>query len=101
MFEEGEVLFSKGLWFLNKENLGLKAFRLYKFETRNINKVKRVILSRALHGREKKSKKIIDKITVIDSGKGGLLVRKDKWKDIENMFHRLGVKFKVKITLYG
>jgi len=101
MFEEGKVLFSKGIWFMNKKHLGLNAFRLYIFDTTNINKVKRVTLSRALHGRKKKEEGIIDNTIIIESGKGGLLVRKDKSKDIESMFKRIGVKYKVKMTLYG
>lgn len=101
MFEEGKIIFSKGFWFMGKDELGLKAFRLYKFDTINVSKVNRVILSRALHGRDKKYKGVIDDISVIYTGKGGLLVRKDKFKDIEALFERLNVKYKIKKTVYG
>ena len=101
MFEEGKILFSKGFWFIGKEKLGLKTFRLYKFDTIGTNKVNRVILSRALHGRNKEYKGIIDDICVIDAGKGSLLVRKDKFKDIEGLFERLNVRYKIKKTVYG
>ncbi len=101
MFEEGKLLFSRGFWFIDKEQLGLKAFRLYRFDTKEISKVNRVILSRALHGRNKKYKGLIDDISIIDSGKGGLMIRKDRFKDIEGLLSRLNIKYKVKKTVYG
>ena len=99
MFEEGKVLFSKGVWFMDKKELGLRSFRLYRFDTSIISKVSRVMFSRALHGR--KGKGIIDGISIIDSGRGGLLVRKDMFKDIESFFERFKVKYKVVKTVYG
>ena len=100
MFEEGRVLFSQGIWFMDKSKLGLEVFRLYKFDTSYIDKVKRVMLSRALHGR-KRFKGVIDNISVTDSGKGGLLVRKNSFKDVEMIFDRFKVKYKVVKSLYG
>ena len=99
MFEEGRILFSKGIWFIGKERLGLKAFRLYRFDTSSLDKANRVMFSRALHGR--KSQGIIDGISVVDSGKGGLLVGKDMFKEIEQFFSRFKVKYKVVKTVYG
>lgn len=99
MFEEGIVLFSRGIWFIDKNKLGLEAYRLYRFDTSSIGKVSRVMLSRALHGR--KGSGLIDNISVIDSGRGGLLVRKNMFKDIEGFFDRFKVKYKVVKTLYG
>lgn len=101
MFEEGRLLFSKGFWFIDKKGLGLNAFRLYKFDTSKVSKVNRVILSRTLHGRNKGLRGLIDDISVIDAGKGCILVRKDKFKAIEKMFKRFDVKYKVKKTVYG
>lgn len=100
MFEEGKVLFSRGIWFMDYNNLGLDTFRLYRFDTTALSKVDRVMFSRALHGRKGFSG-IIDNISVIDSGKGGLLVRKNMFKQIEQVFDRFKVKFKVVKTLYG
>ena len=100
MFEEGRVLFSKGFWFMNRKKLGLEASRLYRFDTSSIDKVSRVMFSRALHGR-KGLKGIIDGISIIDSGKGGLLVRKDMFKDIEHLFDRFNIKYKIIKTVYG
>ena len=57
------------------------------------------MFSRALHGRNGKG--IIDGISVIDSGKGGLLVKKKMFKDIEQFFDRFRVKYKVIKTVYG
>ena len=85
---------------MDKERLGLDAFRLYKFDTTGVDKVSRVILSRALHGR-KGLNSLIDGINVIDSGKGGLIVRKNMFKDIESMLNRFNVKYKIIKTFYG
>ena len=101
MFEEGKLLFSKGFWFIGKERLGLDAFRLYKFDTTDANKTNRVILSRVLHGRDKRYKGLIDDISVIGIGKGGLLVKKNRFSDIEGLFKRLKIKYKIKKTIYG
>lgn len=100
MFEEGRVIFSKGFWFMDKKTLGLGAFRLYRFNTSSLDRVSRVMLSRALHGR-KGLNGLIDDINVIDSGKGGLLVRKNMFKDIESFFERFKVKYKIVKTFYG
>jgi len=100
MFEEGQVLFSKGIWFMDKEGLGLSAFRLYRFDTSSLDKVSRVMMSRALHGRTG-FKGMIDDVSIIDSGKGGLLVHKNKWKDIEAFFSRFKVQYKIEKTVYG
>lgn len=100
MFEEGRVLFSRGFWFMNKINLGLESFRLYRFDTSSVGRVGRVMLSRALHGR-KGLNGLIDGISIIDSGKGGLIVKKDMFNDIESFFDRFKVKYKVVKTFYG
>jgi len=100
MFDEGKVLFSRGFWFMNKRNLGLESFRLYRFDTSSVGKINRVMLSRALHGR-KGLNGLIDGISIIDSGKGGLIVRKNLFKDIESFFDRFKVKYKIVKTFYG
>lgn len=99
MFEEGRVLFSRGVCLIGKEGLGLEAFRLYRFDTSLLDKVDRVMFSRALHGR--KSEGMIDGISVIDSGKGGLLVKKNMFKEIEQFFDGFKVKYKVVRTVYS
>lgn len=101
MLEEGKILFCRGLWFMNMKQLGLDTFRLYRFDTLNANKINRVILSRALHGRNKDYKGLIDDISIIDSGKGGLLVKKDSFKDVEDLLNKLNIKYKIKKTVYG
>lgn len=100
MFEEGKILFSKGFWFMDKSKLGLSAFRLYIFDTSTLDKVNRVMFSRALHGREG-YEGLIDNISVINSGKGSLLVKKNMFKEIEDVFDRFNVKYKVVRTVYG
>lgn len=100
MFEEGKVLFSRGIFFIDKKKLGLDAIRLYRFDTSSIDKVKRVMFSRALHGRKNQTG-LIDGILVIDSGQGGLLVKKNMFKEVEQMFDRFKIKYKVTKTVYG
>jgi len=100
MFEEGNILYSKGLWFMDQKNFGLQAFRLYRYDTAALGKVKRVMMSRALHGREG-FPGIIDNIDIIDTGKGGLLARKNRFKDIESLFTRFGARYKIIKTLYA
>jgi len=99
MFEEGTVLYSKGIWLMDSNKLGLKAFRLYKFDTSGMNKSAKVMFSRALHGR--KGKGLIDGITIIDAGRGGLLVRKENFKEIEMFFARFKTPYKIAKTVYG
>jgi predicted nucleotidyltransferase len=96
MFEEGKVLFSRGIMFMDTTSLGLAAYRLYLYDTAMLDKVQRVMMSRALH-----TFKVIDTISVINSGRGGLLVRKDKFTEIEEFFNRFKVKYKVVKTVYG
>ncbi len=96
MFEEGKILFSKGIWLMNEKALGLSAYRLYKFDTTELSKSQRVMVSRALHERG-----LIDKTSVIDSGRGGLLVRKDRFEEIEQFFNKTGIRYKIIKTVYG
>lgn len=100
MFEEGRILFSKGFWFMDKKQLGLDAIRLYRFDTSSIDKISRVMFSRALHGREG-YKGLIDSVSIIDAGKGGLLVKKNMFREIEQIFERFKIKYKVIKTVYG
>ncbi len=100
MFEEGKILFSKGFWFIDKKQLGLGAIRLYRFDTSPIDKISRVMFSRALHGR-KGYKGLIDGVSILDSGKGGLLVKKNMFKEIEQVFERFNIKYKIVKTVYG
>ena len=87
MFEEGKIIFSKGFWFMSKSKLGLTAFRLYLFDTSSLDKVGRVMFSRALHGRKGYEGLIdIDKLGAyvrpLDRGKGigtALLERVINW----------------------
>jgi len=96
MFEEGKILFSKGIWLMNEKALGLNAYRLYRFDTTGLSKSRRVMASRALHERG-----LIDNNAIIDSGRGGLLARKDKFEEIEQFFDKAGIKYKIIKTVYG
>ena len=105
IIEEGNLVYSSGLFVIPAKKIGLEAFFLYEFKSN-------VRLSQILHGRKswyykgkekiiKHYKGIIDNQTIIGAGRGALLVRKDKTQDIEGMFQRLNVKYKIKKILFG
>jgi len=105
IMQEGKLLYSSGLLVIPGKKLGLKAFFLYEFKSS-------VRLSQVLHGRKSwyyKGKKkiikdypgIINNKSIVSAGKGALLVRNDKSKDIEMMFERLKTQYKTRGIFYG
>ena len=110
IIEEGRVIYSSGVFFFNNKQIGLKQYILYSFSSKESSK--KTLFSKALHGRKswyyKKRKKIvkeykgvIDGFSIVSAGKGGLLVVKDRQKDIERMFDDFNIKFKVVKIVYG
>jgi len=106
MIEEGRVIYSSGVLYFDNNQLGLKQYILYSFSTKN------TLFSKTLHGKRswyyKSGKKvvkeypgIIDNSSIIMAGKGGLLVSKEKQGDIEGMFKRFNVEYKIKKIVYG
>lgn len=110
MIEEGNVIYPSGVWFFNNKMMGLKQYILYSFSTKNSEK--RTLFSKTLHGKKSwyyKGKKkivkeypgIIDNENIILIGRGGLLVSKEKQKDMEGLFQKFNVDYKVKKIVYG
>lgn len=110
MIEEGKVIYSSGLWAFNGKLLGLKQYMLYSFSAKNSDK--RTLLSKILHGKKswyfKGKKKVLkeypgiaDNEQIILIGKGGLLVSKEKQNDIESLFQRFNVDYKIKKIVYA
>jgi len=110
MIEEGKIIYSSGVWFFNNKSIGLKQYIVYSFSTKNSDK--RTLFSKALHGKKswyyKGRKKIMkeypgiaDNENILLVGKGGLLVSKEKQKDIEGAFQRFNVDYKIKKIVYG
>lgn len=110
VLEDGRLIYSKGMMVISGKRIGLEPFYLYAFSTKNISK--RPLLSKALHGGcswyykdgkkiKKEYKGIIDNITIIETGKGSLLVKKGHQQDIENVFSMYGADYSIKKILYG
>ena len=110
MIEEGKVIYSSGVWFFNDQLIGLKQYILYSFSTKNSDKG--TLFSKTLHGKRSwyyKGKKkivkeypgIIDNENIILIGKGGLLVSKEKQKDIEGSFQKFNIDYKIKKIVYA
>lgn len=110
MIEEGKVIYSSGVWFFDNRLIGLKQYILYSFSTKNSDKG--TLFSKVLHGKKSwyyKGKKkivkeypgIIDNESIILIGRGGLLVSKEKQKDIENLFQKFNIGYKIKKIVYA
>ena len=110
MIEEGKVIYSSGVWFFNNQLIGLKQYIIYFFSAKNSDK--RTYFSKTLHGKKSwyyKGKKkiikeypgIIDDKKVILVGKGGLLVTKEKQEDIEFLFQKFNIDYKIKKIVYA
>jgi len=98
MIEEGRIIYSCGVWPVLGKQLGLKAFILYEYSTKNVEQKTRTRLTQILHGRNvnrKEYKGLVDNEKIFSLGKGALLVSYDKRKDIEQLFERLKVQLRV------
>ncbi len=110
MIEEGKVIYSTGVFSFSSELVGLKAYWIYEYSLKNA--VNKTMFSKVLHGRKswywkgkekivKEYKGIIDNEGFIDLGKGVIMVRKDKEKDLSNIFKNFQVEYKLKKVVYG
>jgi len=110
VLEEGEVIYSKGMMTIFGKRIGLEPFYLYTFSTKDKNK--RPLLSKTLHGGsswyykdnkkiEKKYPGIINNTDITEFGKGSLLVKRSRQKDIESVFKIHGADYKIRKILYG
>ncbi len=110
IIEEGKVIYSSGIWVFNNELMGLKQYILYSFSA--LNSEKRTLFSKVLHGKKSwyyKGKKkivkeypgIVDNENIISAGRGSLLVGKEKQKDIEAIFQKFNIDYKIKKIVYA
>ena len=110
MIEEGKIIYSSGIWAVGNELLGLKQHILYSFSAKNSEK--RTLFSKTLHGKKvryikgkerivKVYKGIADDENILLIGRGALLVIKEKQQDIEEMFKRFNVEYKIKKIVYA
>jgi len=110
IIEEGKLIYSSGIFVLGKEQLGLKAYYVFTFSAKERSKQTR--LSQILHGRKswyykgknkivKSYPGIIDEKSVIELGKGCIMVSADKRVHIEQMLDRMGINYKMKKIIYG
>ncbi|HII15899.1 MAG TPA: nucleotidyltransferase domain-containing protein [Nanoarchaeota archaeon] len=110
MLEEGRLLYSRGIFLLGADSLGLRAFYLFEFHVGL--RLMQVKLSQILHGRKSwyyyKGKKIvksypglIDDKEIISLGNGRILVSREKRKDIERIFGNLGIEYAIKKIVYS
>lgn len=110
VIEEGKVLYAKGTLVFDHLQLGLQQFIIYSYSLRK--STQKSYFSKVLHGRKSwyynKGKKvvkqypgIIDNSSIIDLGRGALLVAKEKQKDILRVFEQFGVEYEIKRIVYG
>ena len=110
LVEEGRIIFSSGIFMIDNELMGLKQYLLYAFSTKNSKK--RTLFSKTLHGKKswyyKEGEKIlkeypgiIDNKSIFFAGRGGLLVSKEKQKNIEGTFNHFNVDYKIIKIVYA
>ena len=110
MIEEGKVIYSSGVWFFGNKQIGLKQYIIYSFSAMNSDK--RTLFSKTLHGKKswyyKGKNKILKEYpemanneNIILIGRGGLLVGKEKQADIESLFQRFNIDYKIKKIVYA
>ena len=110
IIEEGKPIYAAGNFIIDGMQLGLRQFIIYSYSLKNSKQ--KSYFSKVLHGRKswyynhgKKTVKeyngIIDTVSIIDIGKGALMVAKERQKDIILVFERFGVLYTIKRIVYG
>ena len=100
---EGKVLFAKKSIVMSSDILGLKNYFLIKFDTSDIKPVVKNKLQRFLHGytiKGKKYKGIVDGETVINAGKGAIVIPEDILKKVLFFCQDIGIKAAQKAKFY-
>lgn len=100
---EGRVLFAKKTLVISDNILGLKEYFLIKFDTSNLKPVIKNKLQRFLHGyiiKGKQYKGIVDEKTVLNAGRGAIIVPKKMLKKILFFAQSIGVKAMQKGKFY-
>ncbi|MBI5073361.1 nucleotidyltransferase domain-containing protein [Candidatus Woesearchaeota archaeon] len=110
VIEEGKVLYAKGIVVFDHLQLGLRQFIVYSYSLEK--SAQKSYFSKVLHGRKswyydgkkkivKEYPGIIDNDTIIELGRGALLVAKERQKDILHVFEQFGVVYEIKRIVYG
>lgn len=110
IIEEGKVIYSSGIWTFNNKLIGLKQYILYSLSAAHSKK--RTLFSKVLHGKKswyykgkekivKEYPGIIDNENIMLIGRGGLLVSKEKQKDIQYTFQKFNIDYKIKKIVYA
>lgn len=102
--EEGKLIYASGVWAVSGRTIGLRRFKLLGYSTKSSDQRVRSKLSQILKGRTvngRMYKGIIDGETIIDGGKGALLVEMKRLKDVERVFTKFGVKPKTKRLVFA
>lgn len=110
MIEEGKVIYSSGLMVFSGAKIGLKRYLIYTYKVED--KTTKTRLSQILHGKKswyykgkekivKEYKGLIDDENIIALGRGSIMVAQEYIKDIEDMFRKFGVDYKVKKVVYS
>ena len=110
MIEEGKVLYAQGTFVFDHLQLGLRQFIIYSYSLKKSSR--KSYFSKVLHGRKswyynngkkivKEYPGIIDNTTIIDLGRGALMIAKEKQKDIVRVFEQFEVEFHINRIVYG
>ncbi len=110
MIEEGQIIYSCGVFSFDNQLIGLKQYKIYDFSLKNSKN--KTMFSKVLHGRKswyyKRNEKIvkrysgiIDNTFIIELGKGTLMVSKEKDQDLKNIFDNFGVEYELKKIVYA
>lgn len=108
--EEGQIIYSTGVFSFDNEQIGLHQFVIYDFSLQRA--ARKTMFSKVLHGRKswywkgkekvlKQYSGIIDGKNIIELGRGTLMVRKENEKEIQQLFTDYGVIFTLKKIVYA
>jgi predicted nucleotidyltransferase len=110
MIEEGKILYSRSLFILSTNMIGLKQYIIYDYSSDK--PAVRTRISQILRGKKswykKEGKKIVkeykgiaDDKKIILIGKGSIMVEKEKQKEITGLFDDMGINYKTKKIVYA
>jgi len=110
MIEEGKVIYSSGVFVFDSIQLGLKQYILYDISLKNAPQ--KTLFSKILHGRKSSYYSGKKKVTksysgiaegskIILVGRGAMMVESELRKEIEDLFKKFEVDFKVNRIVYS
>lgn len=103
IIEEGKVIYSNGMWVVSFGKLGLSMYKLCEYSTESAEQKTRTNLTQILHGRKLPKgniQGIIDNETIISVGRGALIIRADRTKEIETLFARINVPLRTNRIIF-